>query len=603
MENTIKIAEESAARWAELHILQDHYARFEDLQHDIMTEVLGFNSTDMQIDIGAFIAYGPLYRMVQAQRGEAKTTITACYAVWRLIQNPSTRILILSAGSGMAKEISTLVIQIINNMPELECMRPDAQHGDRSSVEAFDVHWQLKGVDKSPSVACIGITGNLQGKRADVLIADDIESAKNSQTAVQRERLAHLTKDFSSICSNGDIIYLGTPQNNDSVYNSLPSRGFTIRIWTGRYPTAEELPNYGDFLAPFIRRRLEADPSLQSGGGPTGDRGQPTDPQLIPEEKLTAKELDQGKAYFQLQHMLDTKLMDADRYPLKSKQLIFMSIPKERAPVEINHSNANEYKIYPPQGFPLQEGYFRSPGHGDDFGYFAGTHIYVDPAGGGANGDELAYAVTKLLAGRVFLVDVGGFPGSYSEETLKKLNEVILKWKPSSIDIEKNFGNGAFWKIWQPLLHAAQKAANVPLSGIEEVWESGQKELRIIDILEPIVGSNRLVVDADLIQKDWDSVQKYPAQLRATYSFFWQFSRLTRDKGALVHDDRLDAVAGSCRHWVDALAQDSAKVAARIREDNYKKLVANPLGNGRAIRTINKDAGKLRTSLDKFLRR
>ena len=40
----------------------------------------------------------------------------------------------------------------------------------------------LKGVDRSPSVACIGITGQLPGKRADLLIADDIESPKNAGT-------------------------------------------------------------------------------------------------------------------------------------------------------------------------------------------------------------------------------------------------------------------------------------------------------------------------------------------------------------------------------------------------------------------------------------
>lgn len=596
--------EEAASRWEDLGLLQEHYAKFEDFLNDVMTEVLGFECTEMQIDIGRFLAYGPLFRMVQAQRGEAKSTITAIYAVWRLIQSPTTRVLILSAGSGMAKEIASLIIQIITNMPELECLRPDTTHGDRSSVEAFDVHWQLKGVDKSPSVACIGITGNLQGKRADVLIADDIESAKNSQTAIQRERLAHLTRDFTSICSNGDIIYLGTPQSCDSVYNSLPSRGFTIRIWTGRYPTPDELPNYSTFLAPYILARLEANPKLQMGGGPTGDRGQPTDAQLISEEALTAKEIDQGRAYFQLQHMLDTKLMDADRYPLKSRNLVFMSIAEDRTPIELNISKAGEYKIYPPQGFPIQEDYFRIAGHGEEFGHFTGCHMYVDPAGGGQNADELAYAVTKFIAGRVYLVDVGGIEGGYSTAAIEKLTAVVIKWKPKAISVEKNYGNGAFMHIWQPYLHTALQKANIPKAGIEEVWETGQKELRIIDILEPIIGSGRLVVDESIIQRDWESVQKYPIQLRPTYSFFWQLARLTRDKGSLMHDDRLDAVAGSCRHWVNALAQDSAKAAARIKEDNYNRMVSNPLGNGRAAFTATgRPLITSRTALDKFRRR
>lgn len=585
-------------RWADLELLQQHYDTFDTFLYDVITELLGFTCTWLQLDIADFLENGPQYKMIQAQRGQAKTTITAAYAVWRLIHNPRDRILILSAGTDMAQEISNWIIQIIMHMPELECMRPDTSAGDRSSVRAFDVHHSLKGPEKSPSVACVGITSNIQGRRADVLIADDIESQKNAQTAVQRERLNHLTRDFTSICSNGDIIYLGTPQNNDSIYNSLPSRGFAVRIWTGRYPTTDELPNYREFLAPAILERLEADPSLQSGGGPTGTRGQPTDPEMLNEEALTKKEVDQGRAYFQLQHMLDTKLMDEDRYPLKARGLIFMSIPKERSPVIINWHQTQEARLFPPQGFPLQEDYYEALQFGEEYGYFQGSHMYVDPAGGGKNGDELAYAVTKFLGGNIYLVDAGGIPGGFTEDRLRFMTDVAVKWKPNQIDIEKNFGNGAFQHIWTPMLMKEHKCA------IEEVWETGQKELRIIDILEPIISSNRLVVDKDLIQRDWETVQRYPTEKRATYSLFFQLSRITRDKGALTHDDRLDAVAGSCRHWVNYLILDQEKVAAKIKNENYAKMVSNPLGNGRPVPNMRAFRGHTEpNALNKFKRK
>jgi len=574
--------ESALKRWEDLEKLQEHYLHFEDFLYDVITDVLHFECTWLQIDIANYIANGPKYKMVQAQRGQAKTTITACYAVWRLIHDPKTRILIISAGDSMATEIANWVIQIIMYMAELECLRPDTSFGDRSSVKAFDIHHSLKGAEKSPSVACMGITSNIQGKRADVLIADDIESGKNSQTATQRERLAHLTKDFSSICTTGDIIYLGTPQNNDSVYNSLPSRGFEIRIWTGRFPTPAELTNYGPFLAPSLRKKIEEDPSLQTGGGPTGERGQPTDPDMLDEEILTSKETDQGKAYFQLQHMLDTKLMDEDRYPLKPRDIVFMPVGKDSGPLIINWAAVESMRIHPPQGFPLQESYYSAIGTGEQFGAFAGTHMYVDPAGGGKNGDEIGYAVTKFLGGRVFIVDLGGTPGGYTDDKLKFLTDIVVKWKPHVVEIEENFGKGAFAKIWTPSLYAAMKKIN-HVCGITETWESGQKELRIIDIMEPIIGSNRLIIDPALITQDWNSVQKYPVEKRSTYSFFFQLSRITRAKGSLAHDDRLDAVAGSCRYWIDALAQDAAKMAAKAKNDHYKKLMNNPLGNGRPL--------------------
>ncbi|QXP44056.1 terminase large subunit, partial [Stappia phage SI01] len=348
--------EQALERWHELELLQKHYAKFEDFLRDVIEDLLGFTCTDLQQDIGEYIAHGPHYRMVQAQRGQAKTTIAAAYAVWRLIHDPKTRVLIISAGDTQATEIANWIIQIINNMEELACMRPDRANGDRSSVEAFDVHYSLKGAEKSPSVACIGITSNMQGKRADLLIADDVESQKNSATQVQRDRILLLSKDFTSIVQKGEILYLGTPQSIDSIYNGLPGRGYDIRIWPGRFPTPAERKSYGGHLAPYVSERLDADPALATGGGPLGDRGQPTDPVLLDDAALSKKELDQGSAYFQLQHMLNTSLSDAERFPLKLANLRITAFDRENklAPMQIAHARTDRNRILPPLGWPIK---------------------------------------------------------------------------------------------------------------------------------------------------------------------------------------------------------------------------------------------------------
>lgn len=561
-------------KWADLRLLQEHYKDFKDFLKDAMQDVLGFGCSWMQRDIADFIASDNLYLMVQAQRGEAKTTISACYAVWRLIHNPKTRVLVVSAGDDMAKEISNLIVNIILTMPELECLRPDKSR-DRCSIEAFDVHYLLRGNDKSPSVACLGITSHLQGRRADLLIADDIESSRNSKTAVQRAQLVHLTREFSSINSTGKILYLGTPQSVDSIYNSLHARGFLIRIWPGRYPTSNELSHYNGLLAPSIAERVKLDPSLQTGGGPTGTRGKPTDPDLLTEEKLCMKEIDQGPAYFQLQHMLDTRLTDEGRYPLKCRDLLFMNIGSERAPLLIDYIPTQSNIILPPQGFPSIETYYRAGTVSDELGYFTGCCMYVDPAGGGKNGDETAYAVTKMLNGKIFCVAAGGVPGGYEDEKLQVLTNIATKFKPNVVIIEENFGKGAFKHIWAPKLLKAHKC------GIEEVWESGQKELRIIDTLEPIINSHKLIIDEQVLIDDWHSTSKYALDKRATYSLLFQLSKITRDRGSLIHDDRLDALTGACRYWVEHLARDEAKTLAAVRQDNYNKLLRDPLGNGR----------------------
>lgn len=565
-------------RWQDLELLQKHYVRFETFLVDVIEGFMGFKCSDIQEDIADWLATGPLYRMVQAQRGQAKTTITAIYAVWRLIHDPTCRILIVSAGGDVAIEIANWVIQIIMGMPELECLRPDRAAGDRVAVTAFDVHHSLKGPEKSPSVACIGITANMQGRRADVLIADDIESSKNSRTQLNRALLVHLTKDFTSINSKGDIIYLGTPQSTDSVYNTLPNRGVAIRIWPGRYPTPDELKAYGGYLAPMLLARIKADPTLQTGAGPSGARGKATDPVLLPEEVLTKKEIDQGKAYFDLQHMLNTELSDEDRFPLKLSNLRLVGFDRQNrsAPMALNFVKTEQNRYALPEGFPIQEKLYTVQ-EASEFGSIEGYHMYVDPSGGGQNGDELAYAVTGFIAGRVLLVACGGMKGGLEEPQLEWLTKVALEWKPFKIDIEQNFGNGALSSVWTPRLLKVHKCA------VEDVWESGQKELRIIDVLEPIIGAGKLVVYSDLIQEDWDQCKKYPAELRSTYSLFWQMARLTRERDSLFHDDRLDAVAGSARHWIEQLKVDDEVARAAARRAAYEKLMKNPLGNGRPL--------------------
>src|SRR5690606_23451799 len=327
---------EALLRWRKLELLQETYPHFVPFLDDMMHE-LGFETSLIQQEIGEFLEYGPMYIMVQAQRGQAKSTVSAIFCVWHLIHNPTGKVLIISAGEKQSNEISTLIVRLINNVDVLECMRPDPRNGDRVSVEAFDIHYSLKGIDKSPSVACVGIGGNLQGKRATLLLADDVESKKNSKTAGARADLLDLTRDFTSICETGRIIYLGTPQTQDSIYNTLPSRGFTIRVWPGRYPTPEQESWYGDFLAPGIRKRMSLDPSLRFGGGALGDQGQATDTRLD-EDVLQKKEMDQGPAYFQLQHMLSTAMSDALRYPLKTENLVVMRLNREKLPLSITRT-------------------------------------------------------------------------------------------------------------------------------------------------------------------------------------------------------------------------------------------------------------------------
>ena len=555
-----------------LLVLQEHYVKFVDFMADAMT-FLGFDSTEVQKDIANYLQYGPHYLMVQAQRGEAKSTITAIFAAFMILHDPKHRVLIVSAGGAQANEVATLVTRLILHWDVLACLRPDRNKGDRVSTEAFDVFGGLKGVDKSPSVACVGITSNLPGKRADLLIADDVESPKNGRTPGQREILMELTREFTSICSTGRIVYLGTPQTDSSIYTTLPGRGFTIRIWPGRYPTPEQLNNYGSMLAPYVLRRIEEDPSLQTGGGLAGDQGQPLDPMLQDEEFLQKKELAQGPSSFQLQYMLNTKLSDAERFPLKLIHLVMMNL-NDRLPLVVERGMSADYRRqYNIGSMPIE---VMSPMVvGQDTAEPAVRLMYVDPAGGGQNGDETAYAVVDLLNGKLFVRACAGIRGGFTPELLTQLSEIAGKWRPNLIRCEKNMGSGAFAALWQPVLFKYHRVS------IEEEWNSQQKEVRIINTLEPIMARGSLIIDEAVLLSDWDTTSHVSSEKRQMYTLCHQIQHITRDRGALVHDDRLDALASACAYFVESLTVDQEKQEAAIRQAELDEWLKDPMQRNR----------------------
>lgn len=498
----------------------------------------------------------------------------AIYAVFKLIHNPKLIILIISAGGKMSKDIANFVIQTIEGLDFLWMLVADKNNGDRASIEGYDVHWVLKGVNKSPSIKCLGIDSNLQGSRADLLISDDVESTKNSNTMITRERLEDLTREFESICSTGDITYLGTPQSSESIYNNLPGRGYAIRIWTGRYPTYEQEQDYNGMLAPMLVRDMEKDPTLRTGYGLDGLQGKCTCPEQFDEDNLLNKELSMGSSKFKLQFMLSTKLTDEERYPLKLRHLIVSDFNVFQGPVMPVWSNhiTNMYQSPSVNGkYKL----YRALNHEYEMRAFEETVMYVDPSGGGSNGDEMAYAVIKLLGAFVYICRVGGVPGGYEEENLMKLVMVAKDFQVKKVLIEKNFGFGAHISMLKPLF----EKFGWPVD-LEEVYETGQKELRIIDCLEPLLTSHRLIISPDAIEHDLSSVAKYPTEQRTTYSLLHQMSFVTKDRGCLKRDDRLDAVAGAIRSVVEKLDYDTKTVINARRKEEALKLIsgwADPL--------------------------
>jgi hypothetical protein len=510
--------------------------------------------TPVQYDIAHYLQHGPRRKVIEAFRGVGKSWVTSAYVCWRLLLNPNLNFLVVSASKDRSDQFSTFTKRLIYELPILAHLKP--RDGQRDSNLMFDVG--PAGISHSPSVKSVGITGQLTGSRADEIIADDVESLNNSLTQVLRDQLSERIKEFDAIIKpGGQITFLGTPQTEMSIYNQLEERGYEIRVWPARIP--RDITKYGNRIAPFVTNMI----------GHGAKEWEVTDPQRFNHEDLLEREASYGRSGFALQFMLDTTLSDAEKFPLKLADLMVMPLDTRMAPVKLVWASSRDYVVneVPTVGMSGDR-FYRPMWTAPEMAEYTGSVMFVDPAGRG--NDETAYAVVKMLHGWLYLVDAGGFSGGYNDETLKALATVALKHQVNKCIVEANFGDGMFTQLFKPWLRRFHPCS------VEEVRVTGQKELRIIDTLEPVMNQHRLVVDQGLIKRDFETAKD------PKYSLFYQMTRITKDRGALIHDDRLDALAGAVRYWVEQMARDTEKAAQehkeRLLEAELEKFVSGILG-------------------------
>lgn len=525
--------------------------------------------TRCQIDMAKKLSAGDNRRFIlQAFRGIGKSFITCAFVVWKLWNNPDLKFMIVSASKERADANSIFIKRIIDLMPQLQELKP--KQGQRDAVISFDVGPAKP--DHSPSVKSVGITGQLTGSRADILIADDVEVPNNSATQSARDRLSELVKEFDAILKpGGTIIYLGTPQNEMTLYRELEGRGYTTTIWPARYPRdKKDWQSYGDRLAPMLQAELEEDPE--------SFYWRPTDEVRFDDTDLKERELSYGKAGFALQFMLNPNLSDAEKYPLKLRDLIVADLDPASSPMVYQWlpNPQNKREDVPNVGL-MGDSYHTYQTVGSAFSSYTQKILAIDPSGRGK--DETGYAVLYQLNGYIFAMEVGGMRGGYEDSTLEALAKIGRKWKVNEYVIEGNFGDGMYLELFKPV------AARIHPAAVTEVKSKGQKELRICDVLEPIMGSHRLIVNAAAIVQDYQTASDKDGVRNPVYSLFYQMTRISRERGALAHDDRLDALAIGVQFFVESMAKDANKGEREVTEEWLEEQMENPRKGFESIET------------------
>ena len=514
--------------------------------------------TRAQYAIADYLQFGPKRLQIQAFRGVGKSWITGAFVLWTLFNDPEKKIMIISASKERADNMSIFLQKLIIETPWLSHLRPKSDDSRWSRI-SFDVNC---APHQAPSVKSVGITGQLTGSRADIMILDDIEVPGNSLSETMREKLLQLCTEAESILTPKDdsrIMFLGTPQTTFTVYRKLAERAYKPFVWPARYP--RKVSQYEGLLAP----QLVAD--IDNGA----KSWEVTDPDRFADDDLLEREAAMGRSNFMLQFMLDTSLSDAEKFPLKMADLIVTSVNPNTAPDSIIWCSdpSNVIKELPTVGLPGD--YFYSPMRiQGEWHPYQETICSVDPSGRGT--DETAAAFISQRNGFLYLHKMCAYRDGYSDNTLLDILRHCKKYQVQKLVIETNFGDGIVAELFKKHLQQTKQAIDV-----EEVRANVRKEDRIIDALEPVLNQHRLVVDRSVIDWDYKSNKDEAPEKRLLYMLFYQMSRMCKEKGAVKHDDRLDALAQGVKYFTDCMSISAQEAVNQRKREEWNDMLISSI--------------------------
>jgi hypothetical protein len=493
--------------------------------------------------------------MLQCFRGLGKSWVTAAFVLWTLFCDRDKKIMVVSASKQRADDFSIFCQRCVLEFEWLAHLRPQ-DDDQRWSRVSFDVAGCRPA--QSPSVKSVGIGGQLTGSRADLIVADDIETPNNSATDLMREKLLQLITEFESVLTpkkDSRIIFLGTPQTTFTIYKTLHERSYIPMVWPARYP--KTLVGYEDTLAKELLADIKEQGLDKLSWTPTDTR--------FSEINLLEREQSMSRSNFMLQFMLDTSLSDALKFPLKLNDFHVLPLDPHRGPSDVIWGADKETLLDLP-AVALPGDRWHRPKREGEYVPWGETIVAVDPSGRGK--DETVAVVLSQINGFLFVRDILATQDGYSDKTLCEILRRAKRYSATSCLIESNFGDGAIMELMRK--HATEMKVGM---NFEEVRATTRKEDRIIDTLEPVLNQHRLVIDQRLIDWDYRSNPEMAPEERLPRMLMYQLTRMCREKGAVKHDDRVDALALGVKYFQDVLAISAQEQSIQADRERWSNMI------------------------------
>lgn len=447
----------------------------------IWNRLQGLSTPKLHIAISRWLATawenGERELLLMAFRNSGKSTLVGLFCGWLLYRDPNLRILVLAGDFSLARKMVRNVGRIIERHPLTARLKP--AHSEPWASDQFTVRRTAELRD--PSMLAKGISANITGLRADVVICDDVEVPNTCDTSQKRSDLRTRLREMEYVLVPGGLrLFVGTPHTYHSIYAS-----------SSELEPGETVP----MLAGFNRLEIPVQ----------DDDGHSRWPERYPLAKIEAIRLRTGPAKFESQMLLRPRnvlegRLDPERLKSYDCELVYTEGNRESLLMLGGRRLISASCWWDPS--------FGSPAGGDASVIAA---LFTD-----SEGDCWLHRVRYLTHDAAMRDE--------TDEATQLCRQVVLFARAYYLPVVVVETNG-IGRFLPGLLQREVRAAGSPFA-VREHASMRNKDLRIIDAFDAVLAADRLHAHVSL----WST--PFIEEMRE-----WR-------PGCRARDDGLDAVAG-----------------------------------------------------------
>jgi hypothetical protein len=484
--------------------------------------------------------------LIIATRYSAKTTLTKMYVAWEIFLNPLMNVLIISRGAKLARRFMGTVRKVfIENCPVLDHLKPTGLCLDSS--EEYQTPQSVAVSTGGITLSCLGRGSNLPGFRADLTIADDIESQLDD-TPEKVVSLEEELNELHMINPKGRKILLGTYQTEFSIYAKLADLADSEGVPTWEEHRAlmfEEVLVNGKLKS--IKSRWKEMYSDKDG--------------LDWRKSVTLRA-------WRLHIMLIADPAILNERPLKISDLLVckgdpmaMNFPISAVRTNIEAEDLNRWSA------PKGDAWYYGDTEGKPPAPYAENVMVVDPASGMAGRDAIGVAILSVTqAGFGVIRHLEGVRNANKKDSMRRLAQIAKIYNISVLLVEETAES-----LFGDTLENELIIIGYPVSVTSITTKNIKKGQRIIDNLAPPMGAGRLIILECVVESDHGG------------EFVNQLVRISYDGrtgSAKDHDDIVDALSHAVAHVRGSLISDIADNISGYKTNQLDKWARVPLRYG-----------------------